>query len=83
MLFCPTYKAGRGQAKQACSQVDVPRVTTRLSRDMQHQLASANQAGQKKNFIRSNIASTHTVPYKIVAHQGRLRILLHVLMMMI
>jgi len=41
--------------KYSAPTVDVPRVSTRLSRDMQHQLANANQAGQKKNFIRSNL----------------------------
>jgi hypothetical protein len=42
--------------KYSAPTVDVPRVTTRLSRDMQNQLANAAVAGQKKNFIRSNLA---------------------------
>jgi len=41
--------------KYSAPTVDVPRVSTRLTREMQSQLANANQAGQKKNFIRSNL----------------------------
>jgi hypothetical protein len=42
--------------KYSAPTVDVPRVTTRLSRDMQTHLANAALAGQKKNFIKNNLA---------------------------
>lgn len=41
--------------KYSAPTVDIPRVSTRLTRDMQQQLQNAHTAGQKKNFIKNNL----------------------------
>jgi hypothetical protein len=51
-----SYSVRGSIPKYSAPTVDVPRVTTRLSRDMQTHLANAALAGQKKNFIKNNLA---------------------------